>query len=330
VSTISRALNDSPRVEESTKTRVKDIARKLGYQKNDIARSLVTKQSRVIGLIVSAINNPFFAEIAMGAEKEAMRRGYSTILCNSGWDAEREREYLRVLKSRQVDGIIVHLSEELSARSLQEFQEGSTPVVFIGNAFDTGDPYFVSIDNFKGAVEATAYLVSLGHRNIAHITGDTRNTQKGYRIMMDRLEGYRAALKQAGIRYRESLVVESFHTVESVREEFREMLRRRPEVTAVFAMSDIMAMGVYKAVHDLGLSIPHDVSVVGFDDIVMASVLQPGLTTYEQPKFQQGKLAVTILSRILGGCPPKKRDFIVKSRGLIVRESCAPPRRASR
>lgn len=326
VSTVSRALNDSARVTESTKRRVRQIAQQVGYRTNEVARSLVTRKTRIIGLVVSDIANPFFAEVAKGVEYEGMQKGYSIILCNSDWNLGREQEHLQVLKSRQVDGLIVHPSRELSESALRQFEEDGIPVVFLGNNFRGGNPYFVSVDNVRGAFQATSYLISLGHRNILHVTGDDHNAKQGNRIAMDRMSGYRLALERAGLPFQERLLIDALPGYEGAYRSALHFLRQSSDPTAIFAMSDMTAMGVYKAVGELGLHIPRDISVVGFDNIDVASILNPGLTTYDQPRFLLGKLAVAILVRIIHGRPPKKRDFIVRSKGMILRGSCAGPR----
>jgi DNA-binding LacI/PurR family transcriptional regulator len=330
ISTVSRALNDSPRVKESTKRRIRSIARGLGYHANEIARSLVTRRTKVIGLVVSDIGNPFFSEVTKGVESEARRHGYSLILCSSDWNKTREREHVSMLRSRRVDGLIIHPSEELSGDAPRDLAGGELPTVFLANAVEDAGAHYVSVDNVQGAFEATSYLVSLGHRRIAHATGDLRRTQKRYRILTDRFKGYRAALAHAEIPFHDDLVVCSLPGIENARRSIRAFLRRQPAVTAFFASSDQIALGAYKAIREAGLRIPEDISVVGFDDIEVASLVSPSLTTFEQPKFQLGQQAVQILVRLMAGQKVARKACILRSQGMIIRESCRECPRGSR
>ncbi len=325
ISTVSRALNESTRVTDATRKRVKEMAEKLGYHKNEIARSLVTRKTKIIGLIVPDISNPFFAEVTKGVELAGSRSGYNIILCDSNWDGERAKEHLRILRGKQADGIILCFIQDFPDPGARELKASGTPWVEIGSSSATDDSFRVSIDNEKGAFAATAYLTSLGHRKIAHVTGDIRHTQKSYWVLIERLTGYRRALREAAIRFDERLVVDTLAGVQSAQQNITKLLRRNPAVTAIFATSDVMALGAYRAAHELGLSIPGDLSVVGFDDIEVASILKPALTTYEQPRSQLGMAATKMLVDLIGGGTPSKRSITLESRGLIIRESCSPP-----
>ena len=325
VSTISRALNESSKVKESTKKHIKRVAKQLGYQKNDIARGLVTKKTNTIGLLISDISNPFFAELAKGVEYEANKNSYSVILCNSNWDPKKERDSIDVLKRKRVDGLLIHASMGLIGIYKKEYKDDKIPEVFLGNFFDHKDYdefYYVSIDNIKAAHETTSYLISLGHRKIAHITGNITKDNKGYNILIDRLNGYKLALEEAGIKYNNDLILETSPGISSSCNITKEFIKEHKYVTAIFASCDIMALGVYKAIFDLGLKIPLDISVAGFDDIEISSLLNPKLTTYEQPKFVMGSTATKILLDLINGNKPEKKGLILKSNGLIKRESC--------
>ncbi len=323
ISTVSRALNGSNRVNAATRERVAAVAARLGYHKNEIAQSLVTRSSRIIGLIVPDISNPFFAEVTKGVGSVGGHNGYDIILCDSNWDAEREREQIKVLRRKRVAGIIIHFAQEVQPAYARELLSMDLPLVEMGNCSPHDGFYHVSIDNVVAAHAATAYLVSLGHRRIAHVTGDMSGMQRNYRILLDRISGYRQALEEAGIPFDEKLVINTLPGVQDAYMNIAPFLRQDRSVTALFAASDVMALGAYRAIYEAGLRIPEDISVVGFDNIEVAGILRPALTTFEQPRFDLGQAAGDMLVRLINEDAPKAPGLLLRSRGLIVRESCA-------
>ena len=324
ISTISRSLNDSSRVNLVTKNYVRRVAQELGYKKNEIARSLATKKTNTIGVIVADISSPFFSELTKGIEYLANENGYSILLCDADWDTEREKKYLEILTSRKVDGLLVHTCLNSKENFLDIYRDIKIPLVLLANTFEGIDYYHLGIDNFKGAYEVTSYLISLGHKKILHVTNKISTRWKHYKIMVDRMKGYRQALEDAGIKYREELVLELSHNFSSVHEGVREYFKKnRNSVTAVFAGSDWSAIGVIKALQDLGLKVPGDFSVAGFDNVKIGSIFNPALTTYDQPKYRMGIKAIEILVDLLNGKKPKEKEYIIESEGVIVRDSCA-------
>lgn len=325
ISTISRSLNDSPRVKDSTKEYVQQVAMDMGYKKNEIARSLATKKTNTIGVIFSDVSSPFFSELIKGIEFEANENKYSIFLCDADWDSDREAKYLEVLTSRKVDGLLIHTSFNSKKEYLKVYKDINTPLVLLANFFEDIKDYSVGIDNYKGAYEVTSYLISLGHKNILHVTNEVFSRLEHYKILIDRLNGYKDALKDAGIKFREDLVIEASTEFSDVRQKVKEFLsNNKNNISSIFAASDWTAIASLKAIQDLGFKVPQDYSVAGFDNVAISAIFNPSLTTYDQPKYEIGIKATQILLEILAGKKPKRRDYMIESEGLIIRKSCIP------
>jgi DNA-binding LacI/PurR family transcriptional regulator len=319
VSTASRALAGGYGVHRTTRERVIVAAEKLNYRPNPNARSLVTGRSDTIGLLISDIRNPFFAEVARGVEDGADAAGVQVFFCNSDMDAGKQMRYFQALRTRQVDGIIMNSVSNLSASQQSELADAGVTVVLLNRPSDP-DPRFstVSADNFQGGFIAGEYLIRLGHREIGHITGP-----RGHGNLSQRAKGFLKACEAASVT---PVVLYGEHTFQGGFELTTKMILRHPSMTALFAANDIMAFGAFRAAADAGLSVPCDLSIIGFDDIEMASVIAPSLTTIKQPKREIGEAAVQIL--LSKSSVPEQRLFGVT---LIERQSCraldisAPP-----
>ncbi len=317
-STVSRALNDSPLIKQSTKERIKRLAAELGYERNELARSLVKGKSRALGLIVSDITNPFFAEIAKGVEDVAQGRGYGVILCNTGDDPGRERDYGLLLRRKRVDGQII-TSVALEDPFLPELERGRMPFVLVSRISKTVDAPYVIVDDRLGARLAVEHLISLGHTRIACISGP-KGTEPGH----VRAEAFVEVLAEHGLRVPRSWVKHTEFTWEGGERAAMELLGRRRRPTAVFAANDLIALGVLVAAHKLGIEVPRDLSVVGFDDIAYASLPLIELTTVAQPTYRMGYLAAEWLIDVLEGKRRKRLKKVLKPR-LVVRRTTAPP-----
>ena len=313
-STVSRALSDSPLVKEETKRRIQRLAREMGYSPSAIARSLATKRTYTIGLVVTTIADPFVADIVRGVEEVALDKGYSVLLSNSNADPQREMAVVKTFHERRVDGVIVTASR-VGDLYLPLLEEIGAPIVLINNLRDGKYVYSVATDNVHGAELATRYLIELGHRRIGYIACPNKE-----RSNRDRLEGYRRALREANIAFQPALVARGDGKVEGGREGMRQLLFLSPPPTAVFCYNDLTAIGAMMAVKGAGLRVPDDVSLVGFDDIAMASYVDPPLTTVRQRKYEMGRLAMEMLLNILSGEEATKS--IVLQGELIVRKSC--------
>ncbi|NPV80580.1 MAG: LacI family DNA-binding transcriptional regulator [Firmicutes bacterium] len=296
LSTASYVLNNKGAVSEKTRDKVLLAARKLNYKPNAIARSLVTGSSKTIGLLIPDISDPYFTEIVKGVEECANSNGYSVILCNTDRKLEKENQYFNILKEKRADGIILTGGAMNNDRHLLRLEDDNIAVVVIGRH---SLPFrAVVVDNVMAAREVTEYLLGKGHRRIGFISGSLLSTTS-----QDRLEGYKQALAFHGVPYDESLVSEADFKVqggmEAARRFFELPMERRP--TAVFAGNDQMAIGVMGAAREYGLRVPEDIAVVGFDDIPLASLVTPSLTTVRLPMYEMGYKAMELLLESIAG-----------------------------
>ncbi|HYG56936.1 MAG TPA: LacI family DNA-binding transcriptional regulator [Symbiobacteriaceae bacterium] len=295
VGTVSRVLNKSGYVKPETRERVLGAAAELGFVPSQPARSLVRKSTATVGLIIPDITNPFFPAVTRGVEDAASEAGYTVFLCNTDNDPAMEALDVHKLRERWVDGIIfVGTSDRREL--VAGLQAQGIPVVVTDRQVDDLDVDSVVVDNVQSARAAVRYLIDLGHTRIAHAAGH-RRTRTG----LDRYNGYRLALEEAGLPYDESLVVWGEFTLDSGCHAGQVLFGRAPRPTAIFAGNDLMAMGVMRAADEAGLSVPEDLSLVGFDDIQMAGLLRPGLTTVHQPAYDMGRLAMSMLLERIGG-----------------------------
>ena len=314
--TVSHVINGTRFVREETRARVLEAMRRLNYQPNRLARSLRQKRTHTLGLLIPNSANPFFAEVLRGIEDACFEMGYSVILCNADDDPEKELEYLSVLVEKQVDGIVL-VSAGAADESLRLLTASRVPAVVVDREFASQGFDTVVTDNQGGGYAATRHLLSLGHRRIGCITGPSLLTPSAARVT-----GYRQALEEAGVPFDEELVVPGDFRSESGYEMTRKLLGLPEPPTAIFACNDMMALGAICAVHEAGLRVPDDVSVVGFDDITLASYSVPRLTTIAQPRHKMGFMAARMLiERISNRDAPIKRELLPTT--LIVRDSCA-------
>lgn len=311
-STVSRALGNHPAISEATKKRVREAAERLGYRPNALARGLATKRSYTIGLVVLDIGNPFYAEIAQGVEEIVSSQGYSIFLCNSGYDPERESKYISLLRERRVEGIIMTCFN-VSLPHIQDLWQNGPPFVPID--WFPGDNPCVTSNNVEGSCQAVEYLLSIGHRDIAYLAGLTQLPGA-----MDRIEGYKRALANYGVPYREELVITENSSAKDGYEGFRKLLKRGVNFTALFCANDVVAIGVMRAAQEVGVRIPDDVSLLGYDDIEIASLLSVPLTTVWQPRKEQGIMAAYLLMDMLLS-REKTPQKVVMEQKLVIRAS---------
>jgi DNA-binding LacI/PurR family transcriptional regulator len=316
-STVSRALQGSKLVNPKTAALIRRIAANSGYVASAVARSLVTRATKTVGVVVTTISDPFIAEVVSGIEEAANQRGYSVILANSGAEAEREMRAVRGFGERRVDGILVTASR-VGATYGTLLESMRVPIVLINNQFPGEFAHSVMIDNVPASRAAVNHLIALGHRRIAYL-GD----RQGFQSDAERLEGYRRALRKARIPEHPELVCQGDGKAEGGERAAKLLLNLAKPPTAIFCYNDMSAIGALRAAHSRGLQVPRHLSLIGFDDLFVASYTTPALTTVRQPMHQMGKKAMEILLAILGGGTEKSR-LIVKGE-LIVRGSTAPP-----
>jgi LacI family transcriptional regulator len=316
VGSVSRVINDHPTVTPATRERVELAVRELGYVPNAIAGSLRSRRSKTVGLIIPDVTNPFFSELALHVERSAAAAGYNVILGNSDNSVDQETYYLHALAVRRVDGIIFVPANETSRSA-----EIAIPVVVVDR--ELGGYPFVASDNRAGAKSATEYLHLLGHRLIACVAGpkDLPNAQ-------ERRRGYEEVafpiLRSAGVDPSEYIVSADF-SYDSGYAATQSLLEVTPRPTAIFASSDQQAIGGLRAAADLGLIVPRDLSIVGFDDIPLANLVMPRLTTVAQPVAEIGALAMRLLLGLLSGAAAPRRRRHLLATSLQLRQSCAPP-----
>lgn len=312
ITTVSRVINNVEGcTNEETRNRILRVIEELDYKPNALARSLVTKKTKTIGLILPDISNPFFPGIAKGVEDRASKYDYNVILCNSYDSLKKEDYYINVLREKYVDGII------LSSSKLNKDDENNyskdIPMVFIDRRPDVNITNGVFINNFSGAYTAVKHLIDLGHRNIGCLIGP-----KNINTSIERLDGYKKALEESGIPINEDFIRFEEYSIEGGYSAAREILKDK-KITAIFANNDLMAIGVYRAAKEMGYKIPRDISVVGFDDIDTAKVVEPPLTTVKQPTKVLGESSVEMLMEAINGKVEEK--IIYLDTELIIRES---------
>jgi len=295
IATVSMILNKKDQnITEATRLKVLKVVKKYNYIPNAMAGSLVTRRTGVIGLIMPDINNPFFPGIARGAEDKAHESGYSIIFCNTDDKLDVEEKYIESLTSKMADGIIIAHSSS-SEKTSEILERCQIPIILIDRDFDARNIRGkVLVNNKDGAYKGVSYLFKKGHRKIAFLSGSLKT-----QTARDRLEGYRQALLENNIPFEESLIRYGEYRSEWGRDGIRSLLENKVAFDAVFCGNDLIAIGAMKELKRNGLRIPEDIGVMGFDDIYMASMVEPELTTVRQPNYEMGYQAVDLLLRTL-------------------------------
>ncbi|RKX79296.1 MAG: LacI family transcriptional regulator [Spirochaetes bacterium] len=310
VATVSRVINNLSGYTEETRKQVLRTIEELGYTPNAIARGLVNKKTSTIGVLLPSLTSKFMNELLNGIESVAHKREKSVILCNTDTDGSRTEQYLKVLNEKQVDGIIF-VSEWLKESYGQIMVDMKIPVVLVSTyTYRFNFPY-IRVDDTKASYTATSYLIEKGHREIGMISGRRGDPVAGY----PRIEGYKKALNDAGIPFREEYIAYGdFHYRSGVKSA-EELLKRVPHITAVFATSDEMALGVLSYAYRAGISVPDELSVIGYDDTQDAEMAIPPLTTIHQPIFEMGVRAVEML------LSPGGKESVIMPYHIVERES---------
>jgi LacI family transcriptional regulator len=322
VSTVSRALTRPDRVARDTREKVIEAANTLGYAPNQLARSLRQRASRTIGLIISDIQVQFHSEVAKGVEDTAQAHGYTTILCNSDEDGTKEHTYLDLLKGFRVSGIILEPTEE-NVAAIEAITRGGTPVVEVDRISGAKGVSSVLSENIEGATQAVQHLADLGHTRVGLIGSDLKLTSG-----RERLKGFQDAMREQKLELREGWTQIARQNTDE--EGFRATVRmfqgeNRPD--ALFVASSALTGGVLRALRELGLKIPRDVSVISFDDPRWASFIDPPLTVIAQDAYGLGVRAAEIILSSLEGKPQSRRALKGESRTvrlptrLVLRES---------
>ena len=313
---VSKALNGQPDIGESTKARILKISRELGYTPNRIARSLVTKGNKTVGVLIPDISTPIYPSIYKGINETAVKHGYTLLLGDTKRSLESERDYILTMMENRVSGLLVSPVSN-SIDHLEEVVKGQIPIIYFGGKVNDSMENYVGINNYRGAILAMDHLVELGHKEIVMLCDDlvTKTRQdrvSGYRFVMKR-EGFeaRVIVNEDGLKGREC----GYHTT-------IKMLENNEKLpTAIFALNDLMAIGVMEALNENNFHIPRDISVIGYDDISFASLPMIGLTTVWQPKFKVGEMAMELLYNKLKNSSQEENRNIILEPELRIRTS---------
>lgn len=316
---VSRVINDCSVVSEDIRSRVLRAMRDLRYQPNAQARSLTLKRSNLIGVIVPEIRRPFYGEIVDGIEDTLTGAGYYLALCATHNRPGHEVSIARMLRESRVDGLLVVTPREFNPGVWETLLAESLPIAMIDGSV-SGRFSSVVVDNYEGGLLATKHLIGLGHRRIALIAGlDTPECR-------ERLRGYREALQEAGLTADPDLIVHGDYLEASGAKAAERLIQLKERPTAIFATSDLMAIGALQALRHYGLNVPGDVSLIGFDDIEPVRWLSPALTTVKQPLRPMGEVGARKILKVISGEETEVAKIMLHCE-LAVRESCAPPHR---
>jgi LacI family transcriptional regulator len=317
ISTVSRVLHDKSKkykISDETTTKVMLVAKDLGYRVNALARGLRQQKTREIGIIIPDISNPFFSDIVKNLANELRKKGYNFIIYDSDEDINIERTGVKSLLEKRVDGLII-ASVGQDFLHIQKIRDADIPVVMVDRCFDDLDIDSVSVDNVKGSLLAVNYLINEGHTRIAFIKG-----LPGTYANETRLNGYKQALRAAGISIDEQLIVgDDFRSFNGYLRT-KTLLNLSNPPTAIFTAGDLIALGALEACREIDINIPNELSLITFDDPVFASYLSPALTAVEQPRLKIAEIAVAMLCSRMKNPNDKRKKILVEPK-LNIRSS---------
>jgi LacI family transcriptional regulator len=318
VTTVSRALNGYSDVSEKTRKKIEEIAKELNYSPNTLARSLVMNKSKTIGLLISGLNkgsikDNFTFEVLIGLNQYVGETDYDLIIFSTNSTKQQEKTYSQLCRERKVDGVIIS-GIRTDDPYLREVVDSEIPCVLIDIPIESSTVGYITTDNIQGAKKGVQHLLELGHQNIAMMNGHEYAF-----VSRQRLEGYYQALESNGTPINRNWVVNGDFNEKKAEEQAIKLLNLYPEITAFFCASDLMAMGVIKAAKHLNRCIPEQLSIVGYDDILLAEYITPSLTTIAQNKVQMGYEAAKLLMNMLEN--DDKPHIITLPTELKVRET---------
>jgi len=317
VAVASRVLGNYGYVSEENKEKVLKAAKQIGYYSDILARSLKTKKTYSIGVIISDVTTFFFTSVVRGIEDVANQSGYHVTLCNSDEDPQKEREYLEELYKRRVDGIIISPTNKNIAY-IKKIMRSGIPVVLVDRKIDEIDTTQILVDNEWASYEAVKHLINLGYRRIGAING-----VKEIRTSEERFAGYKKALRESDIKIDPQLIKYGNFRMENGKEAMVELLKMKKPPDAVFVANETMTTGALLALKENEVKIPQEMAIIGFDDPVWAPLVDPPLTTVRQPSYSIGTIASQVLLQKMDtrGRKTKHEEIILKPK-LIIRESC--------
>ncbi|MEK0313148.1 catabolite control protein A [Cohnella sp. 56] len=315
MATVSRVVNNNPNVKPQTRKKVYEAIERLGYRPNAVARGLASKKTTTVGVVIPDIANANFAEVARGIEDIANMYHYNIILCNADKRKDKEIRVINTLLEKQVDGLLF-MGGIVTDEHIQAFNTSNVPIVLCATTDEKGTMPSVDIDHETAAYDAVRKLLAEGHVRIAMISGTLQDPANGYA----RYQGYKRALEESGIALDETLVRIGNYRYESGIEAAQYFVGLSERPTAIFAATDEMAIGAIHGIQDAGLAVPGDISVIGVDNIRMASMVRPLLTTVAQPMYDIGAVSMRLLTKLM------KKENVEQARvtlqhELIVRNS---------
>ncbi len=317
--TVSRVINDSGYISQETRERVEAAILELGYIPNALARGLRFKKTSTIGLIVTDITNPFFTTIARGVEDVANEHNFSVFFCNTDESATEEAQYVNVLTQKQVDGLLLVPTEQAAA-SIKFLNTHGVPFVLLDRRVPDMQVDIVRCDSEQGAYDLIRHLLDLGHERIAAMGGSFKITSS-----IDRVQGYQKAMREAGMDHEAHRVYFTSFSVEGGYQAAKQALSEPQRPTALFAANNFIAIGAFRALREAGLKVPDDISLVSFDDLPAPIVLDPFVTIVEQPAYEMGRQATSLLFQRLNNEGPDEPQDIVLPTQLHIRQSSIPP-----
>jgi len=324
--TVSRAMNNKGEIRPETRKRILRIADKLGYRPNRIARSLATRRTRNVGLVVPDVSNPFFSSVARGIQDTAHQADYNVFLCNTDENTDREMSAIHSLEAQRVDGMIL-CSSRLSERELSKVADRYQPLVLVNRRISHPRTGCVMVDDARAMEQAVRYLLELGHREIGFLAGPPKSHSG-----RERAAGYRKALRDYGITPPPTWHIHCRPQVEGGQAAAHDLLQRAPELTVLVAYNDLVAAGALRACVDLGLRVPKDCAIIGCDDTLLAALVSPALTTIHIPTYNLGQQAMDLLLNVMEADEPETRvsaargpNPIMISPHLVVRDSVGEP-----
>lgn len=294
MATVSRVVNGNPNVKPATRKKVLEVIERLGYRPNAVARGLASKKTTTVGVIIPDISSTFFAELARGIEDIATMYKYNIILSNSDQNKDKELHLLNTMLGKQVDGI-VFMGGNITPEHVEEFEKSPVPIVLAGSIEESEKIPSVNINYEQAAYDAVQTFIEKGHKQIGIAIGPLHEPINEAK----KLAGYKRALSEAGIEYKEELVAEGDYMYDSGIEAFEKLMEASAKPTAIFAGSDEMALGVVHGAEDKGFSVPNDVEVISSDNTRLALMVRPQLTSVVQPLYDIGAVAMRLLTKYM-------------------------------
>jgi len=317
-STVSRALKDHPDISPATKKQIVDMAKKLEYQPNFIAQSMTTRQTKTIGIIVPEIWHEFFGSVVSGAEEVANKRGYNIMVCQSSEKYEREYKNTNALISKQVDGLLVSVSQETKDSShFNLAQKRGIPLVFFNRVCEGVEAASVQVDDKNGAYEAVKHLINKGYKRIAHFSGP-----QAISVCQERMAGYKKAMEEFGLPLDKDYILSGGFSEEDGVFHINKILKMgKPLPDAIFTINDPVAIGAIICLKENGYKIPQDIALAGFSDDRVSSYIEPNLTTVRQPTKELGRVAMELLLKQIESQKLYPDEKIILKTELIIRNS---------